>query len=369
MKHVTNKSQCCGCGACTQRCPKQCINVHEDGQGFLYPHINETKCIDCGLCEKICPVLNHGKSREPIVTFAAMHYDEQIRLISSSGGVFTAIAEHIIGQGGVVFGARFHEQWEVVHDYTETIEGLAAFRGSKYVQSVIGNNYFIAEQFLKQGRQVLFTGTPCQVAGLKNVLRKDYNNLLTVDVACHGVPSPLVWRAYLKDLSPTTINFRDKSSGWKNYSVRIGSKSKLHDRDDFMNCFLGNYSIRPSCFKCEAKHGKSGADITIADLWGCGQIAQEMDDDKGTSAVITWSEVGLNYMKLLELNVLEIDFEKVIKCNPAIVTSFECPTDYNKFWLAFDNNPSRAITTFGGRRRLPLTIRIKQKIRKLLFLK
>ena len=213
-----------------QRCPNACIIMLEDEQGFLYPKVDTAKCIDCGLCEKVCPVLNHGEPRQPLVCYAAIHHDEKIRLASSSGGVFTALAEYVITNSGVVFGARFNEKWEVVHDYTETIEGLAAFRGSKYVQSTIGDNYRLAEQFLKDGRQVLFTGTPCQIAGLNNYLRKEYENLLSVEVACHGVPSPLVWREYIKDKNPTSINFRDKRNGWKEFGLNINTRnSESHE--------------------------------------------------------------------------------------------------------------------------------------------
>lgn len=200
MIRIDRPTDCCGCEACAQRCPKQCIAMHADAEGFLYPRINTAACIDCGLCEQVCPVLRPAAPRTPTAVYAAKNPDERIRMESSSGGVFTLLAERTIRAGGVVFGARFDEAWEVVHDSTETIEGLAAFRGSKYVQSRIGTSFARAEEFLKQGRQVLFTGTPCQIAGLNRFLRRSYDNLLTVDVVCHGVPSPLVWRRYLDEI-------------------------------------------------------------------------------------------------------------------------------------------------------------------------
>lgn len=192
MIEIKDKKDCCGCSACVQKCPKQCISLKEDNEGFLYPEVDKSMCINCGLCEKVCPVLHQGESRKPLKVYAAKNQDEEIRRQSSSGGIFTLLAEKTIQDGGVVFGARFDEHWEVKHDYTETIEGLAAFRGSKYVQSRMEDNYRKAEMFLKQGRKVLFSGTPCQVAGLKRFLRKYYGNLLTIDMVCHGVPSPLV---------------------------------------------------------------------------------------------------------------------------------------------------------------------------------
>ena len=193
MIEITEKYLCCGCAACVQRCPKQCIILHEDHEGFLYPKVDTDNCIDCALCEKVCPILNEGSNRKPLKVYAAINKDEKIRLESSSGGIFTLLAEQTIGEDGVVFGARFDENWQVRLDYTETIEGIAVFRGSKYVQARTENTYQQAEFFLREGRKVLFAGTPCQIAGLKKFLRKEYDNLLAVDFVCHGVPSPKVW--------------------------------------------------------------------------------------------------------------------------------------------------------------------------------
>ena len=203
MISITSKEMCCGCAACEQRCPKSCIVMREDEEGFLYPQTDMSKCIDCGLCEKVCPVLNQGEKRKPLYVYAAKNKNPQIQLYSSSGGVFTHIAEQIIQNNGVVFGARFDENWAVKHDYTETLEGLAAMRGSKYVQSRIGSTYQQAKDFLEAGRLVLFSGTPCQIRGLKLFLAKEYENLLTVDLVCHGVPSPEIWRQYLHEIIAT----------------------------------------------------------------------------------------------------------------------------------------------------------------------
>ena len=199
MINIQDKKDCCGCAACVQRCPKQCISLQEDSEGFLYPMVDASLCIDCGLCEKVCPIIHQADQRTPLGVYAAKNPDEAVRMQSSSGGVFTMLAERVLAEGGVVFGARWDERWEVVHDYVETAEGLAQFRGSKYVQSKIGRTFQQTESFLKQGRQVLFSGTPCQIAGLKNYLRKEYDNLLAVDFICHGVPSPGVFRTYLQE--------------------------------------------------------------------------------------------------------------------------------------------------------------------------
>ena len=308
---IVEPQKCCGCSACIYICPKHSISFQEDRDGFIYPKVDLETCIDCGLCEKVCPMINQESECLPLATYAAKNDNETIRLRSSSGGIFTLLAESVIGEGGVVFGARFNEDWEVVHDYTDTIEGLEPFRGSKYVQSCMGESYRLVENFLKADRKVMFTGTPCQIAGLRKFLRKDYNTLLTVEVVCHGAPAPLVWRTYLnneiakcgKDLSGVEgINFRDKLTGWKTYSLSVKLSenivsSSLSKDNDYMRAFLSNLSLRKSCYNCPAKSGKSGADITIGDFWGIENVRPEIDDDKGLSLVLVNSPKGLASLK------------------------------------------------------------------------
>lgn len=310
MINITEKQNCCGCAACVQICPKQCIAMSADYEGFLYPHVDTSTCVDCGLCEKVCPVINQNEPSEPLSVYAAKNINEKIRLKSSSGGIFTLLAEKIIHEGGVVFGAKFNKNWDVVHDYTETIDGLEAFRGSKYVQSIIGDNFIKAKQFLAGGRKVLFSGTPCQIAGLKKYLRKEYPNLLTVDIICHGVPGSLVWKKFKKEVvelaksdnNPLNsiklfgINFRDKQRGWRdylcNYSVvniannKVVNITNKHIQDPYMRLFVCNYSLRPCCYNCPSKAGKSGSDITLGDCWGIKRINKSFDDNKGANVCI-----------------------------------------------------------------------------------
>ena len=231
MITVTDKNNCCGCSACVQACPKQCISMQQDAEGFLYPQVDTSSCIECGLCEKVCPFIHPYEARTPEYTFAAINNNEQIRMESSSGGTFTLLAEQIINEGGVVFGARFDENWQVTIDYTERIDGLAAFRGSKYVQARVGDTYAKCANFLKAGRKVLYSGTPCQIAGLKHYLRKEYDNLITVDFVCHGVPSPKVWEKYLHELVGTVnvqgVSMRDKQhEGWKRFNFVLDYKKE-----------------------------------------------------------------------------------------------------------------------------------------------
>ena len=372
MIDIKEKHNCCGCSACVQICPKQCISMSADNEGFLYPQVNSSICIDCGLCEKVCPVINQNEPKEPLAVYAAKNTNEEIRLKSSSGGVFTLLAEQVIAEGGVVFGARFNESWEVIHDYTETVEGLEAFRGSKYVQSFIGDNFKVAKQFLNNGRKVLFSGTPCQIAGLKKFLRKDYENLLTVEVVCHGVPSPMVWRDYLdykraeraagKNTVSSSLNelpvitgisFRDKTNGWKKYGFKIcyaaskaaeNSVSKSANivnceitpfkEDLFMKGFLKDLYLRPSCYHCVALQGKSGADISIADYWGVQSIHPEIDDDKGTGAVLINTNNGLKcYNNIYQsLDCVQTNYEDIVRYNPCIVNSVKEPNRRHLFW-------------------------------------
>lgn len=367
MINITDKSKCCGCSACVQSCPKQCIAMREDKEGFLYPKVDATKCIDCGLCEKVCPVLNVAEDRLPQTVLAAKNKNEQIRNTSSSGGIFTILAEQVINDGGVVFGARFNGKWEVVHSYAETVEDLAAFRGSKYVQSVIGDSFKQTEAFLKQGRKVLFSGTPCQIAGLKRYLRKAYSNLLTVECVCHGVPSPLVWREYLneirrpkgvfgkntvssiyKDLPVITgINFRDKSNGWKKFGFVFGLKSASEAdkntvsssgtqkvlqpfyENPFMQAFLADFILRPSCYHCSVKTGRSGADIALGDFWGIENVLPEFDDDKGCNLILDYTS-RVEYES--ECVCMQAVYGDAVKYNPAIEHSVNKPFNRNFFF-------------------------------------
>ena len=335
MINIEEKKNCCGCSACVQACPKQCIDFKPDTEGFLFPEVNASVCIDCGLCERVCPILNKNCSNKPRGVYAAINENEQIRYESSSGGAFTALAEVIIKDGGVVFGAKFDTDWGVIHGYTRTIDGLKAFRGSKYVQSEIRDSYIKVRQLLRDGVKVLFSGTPCQIAGLKSFLNKEYANLTTLDVVCHGVPSPRVWKDYLDAIKRpkgvktgkntvllslknkpviTGISFRDKLNGWKKfgfsvrYSVglqpaeKFGFEEEMTLREDarnnlFMLGFLKNFYLRQSCHDCKFRSGRSGSDITLADFWGIQYVIPEIDDDKGVSLVLVNTDKG---EKLLE---------------------------------------------------------------------
>ena len=352
MIYIDNKKACCGCWACVQRCPRNCITMHEDEEGFSYHIVDTSACIECGLCEKVCPVLNQAEAKRPLDVYAAINPNEEVRLNSSSGGIFSQLAEKVIADGGVVFGARFDEHWKVVHDYCDTLAGLAAFRGSKYVQSRIGACYRHAENFLKAGRRVLFSGTSCQIAGLHRFLGKEYDNLLTVDVICHGVPSPLVWRKYVeaiktcpqriigknttlhfadKNTAIAGIAFRDKSSGWKRYGFTVRSidennQERILFRETFyenlfMDGFLKDIYLRPSCYACPSKSGKAQSDITLGDYWGIEHQHPAMDDDKGTSLVLLHTDKGRIAFEALDCSIEASTYEQALAGNPSLERS------------------------------------------------
>jgi len=345
MIRIEDKAKCCGCGACASRCPKGCIRMVPDEEGFLYPRVDTTSCIDCGRCEDVCPEQEHSAPRRPLQTLAAVCEDEALRLQSSSGGIFSLLAQAVLARGGVVFGARFDESWQVVIDHTETLEGLAAFRGSKYVQAAMGRAYADCAAFLKAGREVLFTGTPCQIAGLKAFLGCDYPRLTLVDVACVGVPSPGVWQDYLRsevlksaedstDGFPACVQeicFRDKSQGWKDSRFVLktkggGEQSMPRYKNPFFQALNTGLITRPGCYSCQLKsQGRSGSDLTLADCWGVEQLVpsshlndSRFQDDKGVSLVVVRSEKGASLLKDLPLVGLECNYEKALALNAGL---------------------------------------------------
>ncbi len=348
---------CNGCHTCYSVCPKQAIKMGANDEGFLYPQIDDELCVKCGLCEKKCPILNPlQKENEQTLAYAVINNNEKIRLESSSGGVFTALAENIINQNGIVFGARFDTDFNVIHGYTDSIEGLADFRGSKYVQSTIGDSYRDCKRFLEEDRSVLFSGTPCQLAGLKSFLARDYENLLLVDIICHGVPSPLLWTEYKKNLEKKFASrivktaFRRKDYGWKQYSLAVtfGNASEYCNtlrQDSYLKLFLKDVCLRESCYNCKYKTAKRIADITIADFWGLQNEYPELDDDKGTSFVIIHSDKGQKIIDCLSnCTVKLIPLEKGVKYNPSYVRSVIRPTKRDVFFLDLEKYSENKIS-------------------------
>lgn len=357
MLKITDKSQCCGCEACAQVCPVQCITMQMDDEGFRYPSVDTEKCSECGACRRVCPVLNRDEERQPLQTLAARNPQEQVRMQSSSGGVFSMLAERTLARGGVVFGARFDERWQVEHAGVESIEELASLRGSKYLQSRIGESFKRVREHLKAGREVMFSGTPCQIAGLRKFLRRDYDNLLTVDVVCHGVPSPLVWSRYLEwecqkhgteVENLRRVSFRDKQSGWTSYSVLVeGAEGEIvrqiFRENLFMQGFLRNLYLRPSCHSCAARSGRSGSDITIGDFWGIRDVLPEVDDDGGITLLLINTDKGAQAIHATEANLHEVSYQAGVRKNPCLEQSVAIPKAREMFWREWQQRGVSAI--------------------------
>lgn len=344
MIKLAEKNICSGCGACASACPNNCIIMKADGEGFPYPEITESSCIGCRKCQKACPVLEQNTSDNKPTAYALKNNDEKIRLQSSSGGFFSLLAEYVIDRKGVVFGAALDEKLCVRHICIETKEDVKKLRGSKYVQSIIGDTYLQAKKQLTDGRLVLFTGTPCQIEGLLKFLNQEYSNLITQDIICHGVPSPDVWKKYImwqEEKEKATLidaSFRNKSNGWKLSSMSLrfdnGNEKNIPiNHDLFLRSFLSDLSLRPSCYKCSFKGLSRPADFTLADFWGVHNVLPSIDDDKGVSLVLVNSKKAAGIFEVLRPSVIayEVDADDAIKYNTAATQSVNEPSARKAF--------------------------------------
>lgn len=282
---LCNKKDCTGCATCVQICPQSAINMVKDEKGFLYPQIDSTKCIGCLLCEKKCPINESERTTNPSPTvYACWHKNMDIRLKSSSGGVFSAIAEYILKNNGIVWGAAYSENLILTYQYIENIENLDKLRRSKYVQAEVNDSFKLIKEQLESGRIVLFTGTSCHIRGLYSYLpKKLQENLVTIDFICHGVPSPSVFKKYINWLEKkyndklTDFNFRDKQYGWDNgvltvgYFKNKGKKIFMNDENSYFYGMLHDIFIRPCCHECQSNGLQRESDFTIADFWGIGR--------------------------------------------------------------------------------------------------
>lgn len=349
MIRILDPAACCGCEACAQVCSRRCIEMRRDDKGFLYPEADAGRCIRCGLCEQVCPVLHPYDGQEPLQVLAAKNPDELERKESSSGGVFILLAKQVVQEGGVVFGVSFDGNWLPVHTYAESIEDLKRFQGSKYAQSRLGEAYSLTKGFLATGRKVLFSGTPCQVAGLHHFLRKEYDNLLTVEVLCHGVPSPRVWQDYLdylrwargdRNSTIEAVSFRDKQNGWLKYDMTVRFSSgeprvfkECHQDNLYMRSFLRNLCLRPSCFHCPAKGGRSRADISLGDFWSIRQHLDGFDDDRGVTLVYINSDKGRDHY--LQIYCQDVELDPSVPYNSMLHDSVAEKYPADKFWRLY----------------------------------
>lgn len=384
MEQIIEKKDCTGCEACLNICSHNAIQMKRDNEGFDYPKINQSICVDCGLCKKVCPVLNYAnlsqkrnENNDIQKAFAAKIKDEKYRSISSSGGIFPAIANYVLSQGGFIVGAAFDSKYNVYHKIISSSDELEEIQASKYTQSKIGLIYKDIKRYLQSGKLVFFTGMACQVEGLKLFLQKEYDNLYTADLICMGIPSPGVWRTYLdtnfKEEKIQNINFKDKTYGWRNFSLRIETDKRLFLEKGFDNaffqCMFKTYTLRPSCFHCPFKKVERLSDFTLADCWGTINEVPQLDDNKGLSAVVIHSSKGIHLWEKLgyTLDMAEVNLTSIIKHNDNLVKNKQSHHKRNDFYYYLNQkSPKKAFKKFGKNSNKSLFYRFKRKVHTLI---
>lgn len=330
----SSKDRCCGCGACLNICPRHAIAMKEDESGFLYPEIREDLCVRCGLCKKVCAFQNRQEESVPLACCAAVNKDKETLKYSASGGVFHALALDTLEKGGLVYGAAFTDTWTVCHIAGENRRQIGRLQGSKYAHSDTGWTFSEAKKMLEKGRLVLFSGTPCQIAGFKAFLGRDYDNLLMVDIVCHGVPSSSMLQKYIGYLeekwgrSVTAFTFRDKSLGWGiNGSAAVkgeANRKKLWQSESaYLYYFLKGWIYRENCYVCKYASSHRPADLTIGDFWGIEKQHPEYlgrngwDESKGISFVFASTAKGEEALEGLQrrLDMKPATFDEIAAGN------------------------------------------------------
>lgn len=327
---VVKKNECCGCGSCVQKCPKQAISMVENEEGFLYPQINKEKCVDCGLCNKVCPQLKTVKKVNKNIqkVYAVYNKNRDTQAKSSSGGIFTELAMYVLENNGIVYGAAYDENFKVNHIEIVKKEDINQLRKSKYIQSNINNSYKDVEKNLKENKLILFSGTPCQINGLKNFLIKEYENLITCDIVCHGVPSQKAFKQYLKyfedKLNEKVIDYDFRCKDIKGYEklgklvTRSGKVKYLKiGLDCYYNNFLEGNIFRESCYNCHYSDMNRVGDITIGDYIGVLEVQPDAYSSEGTSICIINSNNGMKVFNEIKdkFNIFETTEERIKKYN------------------------------------------------------
>lgn len=347
MIKITEKKRCCGCSACKNACPVNAIEMKADEEGFLYPNVDIEKYIQCGLCEKVCPVLNNEKYKKSEISPKAYIFrvnDKETLRTSNSGGFFTPISEYVLKNNGVVFGVGYDKDFKVIHKMVEEKSKIKELTGSKYVQSDIGDKFKKAKEYLMEGKLVLFSGTPCQIAGLKSFLVKDYENLITVDVVCHGTPSPELWKKYIEYQEKKyksklkEARFRNKTYGYHSATMKLVFENNKEyygsARIDYMlKGFYEGICSRPSCYDCAFKSRTHCSDFTIFDSWNINKLVPNLkDDNKGYTNVFVNSKKGLELMNELKgVTKYEVDdIDKMIKLDGKMVENCKIPNKNRK---------------------------------------
>ena len=340
---------CTGCTACYAACPRGAIAMRPDREGFLQPVVESSKCVGCGKCEQACPVIREVADVKPLKCFAARTKDDKLLSMSSSGGMFTELAQLILRDGGCVFGCVLDvaNDFTARHDIAEHPADLVLMRGSKYVQSNLGDSFYEVRRQLESNRKVLFTGTPCQSAGLKAYLRKDYNDLYTLALICHGVPSPKVLRCLVREeekragSSLKAISFRNKDISWRRPLLVFAFDNGQETRQDaysslFMKAFFKGLCSRSCCYKCHFRGCKSGSDIIAGDFWGIQDIFARYDDGNGNSAVIINSIKGMGLFSRLNVDCCDCTIENIAARNKNLFEDSESNSRREEFLASLD---------------------------------
>lgn len=361
--------RCSGCSACASACPKGCISMQPNSEGFLFPVVNHDVCVECGLCEKTCPVLHPPvfEDEKKPTAFAVQNKDDAVRKDSSSGGAFTAVAEYVLARGGVVFGAMFNDDFDVVHGYIETKNDIHKLRRSKYVQSRVGESFKLAKQFLDAGRWVCFSGTPCQIAGLKSFLRKEYEKLVSVDIICHSVPSPKIWNNYKStqerkfNSKIQEVRFREKTYGFSNPTLTLlfenGKKYAKGTIDPYLGAF-NRGMVRKSCAECAFKTWNRVSDLTLYDCWSIGKLLKEWDDNKGTGGILVHTAKALGILKSSQADLAQkqVVLEKTMSLDGIKATQrVKLSATRDAFFADLDNMDMYALQ----RKYFPVSLRSK----------
>jgi coenzyme F420-reducing hydrogenase beta subunit len=351
---IYDKSNCMGCTACSSICPKSCIQMSADKEGFSYPVVDLSKCIECGKCVKVCPMLNPLKPREDseFAAYAAVSNNKNILEDSSSGGVFYYLGLQVLKQGGVVYGAKFTDEFMVSHSKATTQEELKAFMGSKYIQSNIGYSLKDIKKELDSNYWVLFSGTPCQIAGLKKYLNHDYEKLILCDFICTGVGSPKFFSYYLDYFANKfgepirTVSFRNKKHSWEYFQMVIKSKKHSYEKirffDPFIKAFYSHKILRPSCYNCKYKRMNSGADIKLGDYWSVQSVHPNIANPMGVSLILIGSNKGDSLLKSVQdkLEITPTAYENVLLLNKSYSEVVKKPEDREDFFQILAENPS-----------------------------
>lgn len=371
VPQLAMQDTCTGCAACANACPKDCIAMQPDSEGFLRPSIDRSACIGCGLCRKTCPILHRRNARQEWPKAYALYAkDAELVKNSSSGGAFSLVAESILERGGTVFGAALTEENCVRHIAVSSVQELSRLRTSKYVQSEIGNSYREAEALLREGQTVLFTGTSCQIAGLYAYLQKPYPKLYTQDILCHGVPSPKVWETYLKQVHPDrekkNISFRDKTHGWNSFGMRVDGYQRVLTKDAYLAAFLGNLDLRPNCHRCVYKTAARDSDLTLADFWGVETVLPGWKEQQGVSLVLVQSERGERLLEAVAAKAVltEVDAKRALGLNHAALHSVKAHPKRREFFERLETEPMEPLVRRSLR--LPFGRRVKRTVRRAL---